>query len=383
MGLQILLGRVASATHGMASSVVRQSYARALDLGESVDDRPRVVGMLFGAWGATFSHGDVGGAMRYVDALVREWDAAPDPGMLGWVRYAQAATSFAQGDMLRADALLDEIFGAGAAAGEVIEFGLDITTVALTHRVLVNWHLGRIDDAVATAERFRIAAETASAWELAMTLMASCCLFIQMRDREQTVHHGERLRTLGTEAGLPTSVAWADLYLGWALADRGETAAGIEAMRRGLAGYLATDQRTGHPGYLRWIATAQCAAGDPVAAMETITEAESALPQERNDVPAILTARGEILEVAPDSGRLGESAELCYQQAVAAARALGSVTAELVAARRLARLLRIQGDVDAPRRMLEPLLARIDGGQGVREIEAAIAAIQGSPEEKE
>ena len=35
MGLQILLGRVASATHGMASSVVRQSYARALDLGES------------------------------------------------------------------------------------------------------------------------------------------------------------------------------------------------------------------------------------------------------------------------------------------------------------------------------------------------------------
>ena len=85
----------------------------------------------------------------------------------------------------------------------------------------------------------------------------------------------------------------------------------------------------------------------------------------------------------PDSGRLGESAELCYQQAVAAARALGSVTAELAAARRLARLLQIQGDVDAPRRMLEPLLARIDGGQGVREVEAAIAAIAGNPEGNE
>ncbi len=54
---------------------------------------------------------------------------------------------FAQGDMPRADVLLDEIFGAGATSGEAIEFGLDITTVALTHRLLVDWHLGRIDDA--------------------------------------------------------------------------------------------------------------------------------------------------------------------------------------------------------------------------------------------
>ena len=162
--------------------------------------------------------------------------------------------------------------------GEDLEFGLDITTVALTHRLIVDWHLGRIADAVATAERFRISAESASAWELAMTLMASCCLFIQMRDRDQTERHGERLRALGTEAGLPTFVAWADLYLGWALADRGDTAAGHRSMRRGLAGYLATDQRTGHPGYLGWIAAAQCAAGDPVAAMETITEAETRAP---------------------------------------------------------------------------------------------------------
>jgi class 3 adenylate cyclase len=383
MGLQILLGRVASATHGMASSVVRQSYARALELGESVAERPRVIGMLFGAWGGAFSHGDVGEATRHVDALLREWDAAPDPGMLGWVRYAQAATSFAQGDMPRAGELLDEIFGAGSAGGQAIEFGLDITTVALTHRLLVDWHLGRIGHAVATAERFRIEAESASSWELAMTLMASCCLFIQMSDRDQTRRHGERLRALGAEAGLPTHVAWADLYLGWALADGGDPVAGIESMRRGLAGYLATDQRTGHPGYLRWIAAAQCSAGDPTAAMETITEAETALPQERNDVPAILTVRGEILERAPGSGRLGESAELCYQQAVAAAQSLGSVMAELVATRRLARLRALQGDVDAPRTMLEPLLARVDGGRGSREIDAAVAAIEENPEGNE
>lgn len=380
MGLQILLGRVASATHGMASSIVRQSYARALELGESVAERPRVVGVLFGAWGGAFSHGDVGEAMRHVEALVREWNAEPDPGMLGWVRYAQAATYFAQGDMPRSGELLDEIFGAGSAGGVAIEFGLDITTVALTHRLLVDCHLGRITDALETAERFRIAAESASSWELAMTLMASCCVSIQLRDRDQTECHGERLRALGTEAGLPTFVAWADLYLGWALADRGETAAGIDSMRRGLAGYLATDQRTGHPGYLCWIAAAQCAAGDPETAMETITEAETALPEERNDVPAILTVRGEILEVAPDSGRIGESAELCYHHAIATARSLGSVMGELIASRRLARLLQSQGDVDAPRRMLEPLLARIDDGRGMREIDAAIAAARGTPE---
>jgi hypothetical protein len=119
---------------------------------------------------------------------------------------------------------------------------------------------------------------------------------------------------------------------------------------------------------------------DPETAMETITEAEMALPEERNDVPAILTVRGEILEVAPDSGRIGESAELCYQRAIATARSLGSVMGELIASRRLARLLQSQGDVDAPRRMLEPLLARIDDGRGMREIDAAIAAARGTPE---
>ena len=57
MRLQILLGRVCSATHGSAAARTRSSYARAMELGASLDDRSRLIGLLFGAWGGAFSHG--------------------------------------------------------------------------------------------------------------------------------------------------------------------------------------------------------------------------------------------------------------------------------------------------------------------------------------
>ena len=288
--------------------------------------------------------------------------------MAGWVCYAEAATVFARGDLDRADRLLDRIFVDDQQSGDQLQFGLDLTSIALAHRALVAWNLGRIDEAIAVIDAYLAKADLASPWELAMVLMASCCLFIRLRDVERVRVDAARLRAIAEESALPTCIAWADLYLGWALAEVGAVDEGLASMRHGLAAYLATDQRTGHPGYLAWIAAAQLRGGDPAAALDTLAHAATALPEELVDVSAIWRIRGGVLEADPTLAGSEETAAGCYEHAIAAARQFGSLMLELEAATELAGLRRREGEPGAPRALLEPLLARIVGGDEIPDV---------------
>ena len=374
MRLQILLGRVCSATHGSASVRTRSSYARAMELGASLDDRYRLIGLLFGAWGGAFSHGEIAEAERHLAELLREFAASDDRSMAGWVCYAEAATVFARGDLDRADRLLDLIFVDDRQSGDQLQFGLDLTSIALAHRALVAWNLGRIGEAIAVIDAYLAKADLTSPWELAMVLMASCCLFIRLRDVERVRADAARLRAIAEESALPTCIAWADLYLGWASAEGGAVDEGLASMRRGLAAYLATDQRTGHPGYLAWIAAAQLRGGDPAAAFDTLAHAATALPEELVDVSAIWRIRGGVLEADPALAGSDITAAGCYERAIAAARQFGSVMLELEAATQLARLRRREGEPSAARTLVEPLLARIEGGDEIPDVLEARSA---------
>jgi class 3 adenylate cyclase/tetratricopeptide (TPR) repeat protein len=374
MRLEILFARVSSGTHGIASDHVRACYERAMVIADSLDDRSLARGLLFGAWGNAFSHGDIGEAERHLKALRGEATSTDDAAMEGWLAFAEATTAFAGGDIVRADGLLAQVFG-GDTSGDAISFGPDLAAIAITHRALAAWMLGRVDDAVHVVEQELARAESASPWQLAMVLMASCCLRIRMRDVERVREDAHRLLEIGEQSSLPTMVAWAELYRGWALAELGAAPEGLASMRSGLAAYLATGQRTGHPGYLRWIAAAQLRAGQTVAAIETITQAERALPEEVFDVPVIWQTRGEILELDPSLAVGAETPEQCYELAVSSARRLGSVLLELPAATRLARVRAHAGNAGATERLIAPLLERIVGGDDLADVREARALI--------
>ena len=201
-----------------------------------------------------------------------------------------------------------------------------------------------------------------------MVLMASCCLFIRLRDVE-------RVRVdAGAAAGHRRGVGAAHVHR------VGRPVSGLGARRgrcrrRGpridaarLAAYLATDQRTGHPGYLAWIAAAQLRGGDPAGALDTLAHAATALPEELVDVSAIWRIRGGVLEADPALGGSDATAAGCYEHAIAAARQFGSVMLELETATELARLRRREGEPGAARALVEPLLARIAGGDEIPDV---------------
>ena len=64
----------------------------------------------------------------------------------------------------------------------------------------------------------------------------------------------------------------------------------------------------------------------------------------------------------------------CYERAIAAARQFGSVMLELEAATQLARLRRREGEPSAARTLVEPLLARIEGGDEIPDVLEARSA---------
>jgi hypothetical protein len=332
------------------------------------------VRILFGAWGVAFSQGEIAEAELHLAELMRASEEAPDASMSGWVCYAEAATVYAHGDLGRADRLLDRIFSDSPADVDR-EFGLDLAVVALSHRLSVMWHLGRIGDAAVCIEKYLRRAEATSSWELAMSLMSSCGHHIATRNAARVSVDAGRLRLIAEEASLPTFLGWADIYLGWAMAAEGEEMPGIASMRAGVSAYLATGQRTGHPGYLAWIAQAQLRSGDTVSALETISQAADALPEEVVHFPAISIVRGMILEADPQLASAGDSPTTCYDQAVAAAQKLGSVMTELQAAIRIAGMRLAGGDRSIARDMLEPLLARVVGGDHLADVKAARALL--------
>ena len=57
-----------------------------------------------------------------------------------------------------------------------------------------------------------------------------------------------------SEHGFPIRVAQATILGGWALAVSGGDGAGVEQLRAGLAGYLATGAELDHPYYLGLLA---------------------------------------------------------------------------------------------------------------------------------
>jgi len=68
-------------------------------------------------------------------------------------------------------------------------------------------------------------------------------------------------------------------------------------------------------------------------------------------------------------------AEACFLQAIEVARAQESRVLELRAATDLARLWRDTGSPNDPHALLEPILAAIEGGEGLRDVRAARAVL--------
>jgi DNA-binding winged helix-turn-helix (wHTH) protein/predicted ATPase len=78
---------------------------------------------------------------------------------------------------------------------------------------------------------------------------------------------------IAQEQGFPYRIATNQIVLGWALAEQGQSDAGLSWLRQGIAGYRATGARMDLPYFLAFLAETYARAGDTEPALAALDEA--------------------------------------------------------------------------------------------------------------
>src|SRR5262249_47164887 len=189
----------------------------------------------------------------------------------------------------------------------------------------------------------------------------------------------ETLIALATEQEFPFFVAEGTIFRGWALAEQGEVASGIEEMRRGLAAHRAAGVEVGRPSHPALLAEAYGRAGRTDAGLVLLDEAltTAAATEERSCEADLLRLKGELLlQTAKRTARkaaIESDAEASLRQALAIARRQGARSFELRAAMSLARLRRTPRDRAAARRLLAGVYGRFTEGFDTADLRTARA----------
>jgi tetratricopeptide (TPR) repeat protein len=160
-----------------------------------------------------------------------------------------------------------------------------------------------------------------------------------------------------------------------ARASREPTMENIAAIRDAIDANHRAGFRMEESAFKTCLAAACLAAGDVAGAETTIKDAFSFVEQtgERYRLAELHRVAGQIALNCPEPDH--SRAEACFLKAVGTARSQEARVYELRAATDLARLWRDTGSSNDPRALLEPILAAIEGGEGLRDVRAARAVL--------
>jgi predicted ATPase len=191
------------------------------------------------------------------------------------------------------------------------------------------------------------------------------------RDAAVTYARADTLMTLADAQGLELRLEQGRMLRGWALAMRGDAAAGVAHIRQGLAASQGVGPETLRPHWLALLAEAYAEAAHPEAGLTVIDEALTlvATTEARWWEAELHRLKGVcLLQIAnpevPD-------AEACFQQALEVARRQQAKSLELRAALSLTRLWHQQGKRAAARELLAPIYGWFTEGFDTADLQEA------------
>lgn len=185
-------------------------------------------------------------------------------------------------------------------------------------------------------------------------------MHVLARDSSATAEGGRELLRLADRQGYPYFVGITNIYLGWAAAQRGESADGIESCQKGLAQLRAIGGKCWLPFHLALLAECYEQAGDDARATGAVSEALDAVAAtgERLWHAEILRLKGRLLQARADAA----AAQACFVEALRLARRQGAKLLELRAACSLAELLKRADKCAQARDLLTPVYSSFTEG---------------------
>ena len=345
LDLQAALGAALIAAKGFAAPETGRAWARALELCRGLPDTPPLPHVLYGVWAFHLNRAELDVALKVAGEVRTLGNAGDDPVLRLMGHRALGNTLVSRGEVVRGRAELERALAIDLPPDR--RLGLEYTFHPRVSSLgFIGWALvalGYPDQALSRArEAVATARELRNPNSLAQALFFNSSVAQLLGDRQESGRLADELEALAEQHGFPFWLAAARVMRGRALADGGETEAGLNLMRSGVDAYTATGGRDFRP-YFRALLAEAALGPDPAAAGDVLTRTleEVGATGGRWIEPELHRLRGELLLAGPEPDLDG--AEAAFVRAVAVAARYRMRLWELRAATSLAR-------VRAPRR---------------------------------
>jgi DNA-binding winged helix-turn-helix (wHTH) protein/tetratricopeptide (TPR) repeat protein len=379
LAAQLSLGPALITTRGFASPEVEAAFTRAHELCVALD-RPRELRLTLHGLAAVAEfrgryHRSEALLTRILGLGVGEL-AVEAHELLACSTFHQGAAARAVGYAERGLALFDEGGDHTVDPTYLAPYGEHPAVCCHYWAALALWFLGRPDSALAHGEQARALA-AAHPYSLASAEVQLAYLHQYRGEPSETLRWAGRALGTATEHGFPIRGAQAAILGGWARVVTGIGVDGVDQLRAGLAGYLATGAELDHPYYLGLLGEAVAATtAGPGEGLAVVDEAIELVGTARPFyyLPELHRLRGDLL--ARDRRPAIQAAE-AYGRAMEIAAGYGTRSAELRAAIRLCRLP--DGSTPAgARATLRRLYDQFDEGFGTPDLLVARALLDRS-----
>jgi class 3 adenylate cyclase/predicted ATPase len=355
--LVLALGPVLINTRGPRTREVAHTYSRALELCSQLPESPQHFAALWGSWRIS-EHFET--KHERAEKLLALAERLGDAGLRLQAHHCLWASLFHLGQHEACREHVDRglrLYEAGDYRTHGSTYGgHDPKVCGLGERAFALWLLGFPDESLATSrEAMAWARRLGHAGSLVHALDMKLLLHRYRRDAQTVRVQAEELIAHSDHHGFSVHEAKGKVFLGWALAELGQTAQGIEYMRQGLEAQKAIGGREDFPILFDMLALTYAAAGQAQLGLDSLDEAlaESQRTGLRYWLAELRRSRGEVLMIV--SPEHEADAEVEFERALTLAREQQARSLELRAAISMARLAQRRGRAAAAVELLAPI----------------------------
>jgi len=357
--IHLALGAALIATKGTAAPEVGETYTRARQLCQHLEEPQQLFPVLRGLHIYYHVRAELQAAHTLGDQLLALAEQVQDPGMLLVAYHSLGTTLYNLGAVASAQTLFAQgiaLYAPQQHRASALLYGEDTGVICHGFSAHTLWYLGYPDQGLTRShEAVTLAQQSAHPYSLSFVLSFAAILHQFRREERLTQERAEVALSVAKEQGFPLWVAIGSLLRGWTLAQQGEAQEGVEQLTQGLIAHRATGAEIFRPYYLALLAEASGMQGEPEEGLAWLTEALMLVDTtgERWYAPELYRLKGALL-LRYSSDNQAE-AENCFHQAMAIAQNQQAKSLELRAAINLARLWQQQGKHQEAHDLLAPV----------------------------
>lgn len=350
--IQTTLGPALIVIRGQAAPEVQRVYARARALCREAGETSQLFPVLWGLWVYYVVRAELQTARELAEQLLALGQRSQDTALLLAAYRALGVTLFWRGEFAAAQAYLEQginLYDLQQHRALALLYGEDLGVGCLAYAACATWLLGYPARALAHSdEALALARRLEHPVSLARALTFAAALHHLRREPQAAQAKAQEAMSIASTQGFAFWLGESTLYHGWALAELGQTEAGIAQMQQGLHASRATGAEVSRPYWLVPLAAVYGKAGQAEVGLGVLTDmlAATSKADEHYYGAELLRLRGELLlqDSATETVEARRrEAESNFAQALDIARQQQAKALELRAAMGMGRLWSAQG----------------------------------------